>query len=346
MARLASQSKGGYYPTPPRQMALAVSRLQVDEGSTVNLLDPCAGTGLALRQMADYLKQLGTSPVTYGNELENDRADEAKKHLDHVLKGGYEVMRMTSKSVSCMYLNPVYDLRNNQRVEKIFLRDLTEPEKYLQDGGLFMFCIPQHVLKDCANLLAARFEQIRVYRFTDDDYPVFKQVMLYGYRRKGRGGPDTIDTRKWLESLGESGPEALPPLDEPDGISYLVPAAQKEVTLFRGSYFDPGEIARDVDNSSAWEAVENLLLPTSARRNCQLEGPFILPPKEMLIAIAIVSGAAGGNMGGDHLLVGMTKKVVDTTREEQENGHSEITIERHVTISRVFVPGKGVFTLE
>lgn len=50
MARIASQAKGGYYPTPPKQMSLALERIRVDEGSTVNLLDPAAGTGLALKR--------------------------------------------------------------------------------------------------------------------------------------------------------------------------------------------------------------------------------------------------------------------------------------------------------
>lgn len=344
MARLASEAKGGFYPTPPEEMALAINRLKVDEGSTVNLLDPCVGTGYALRQMADHLLILGGVPVTYGNELEDTRADEAKKIIDHVLKGGYEVMRMTNKSVSCMYLNPPYD-QKFERTEKTFLRDLTEPDKYLQDGGLFMFCIPQHVLKDCASLLAARFERIRAYRFTDKNYPAFKQVMLYGYRRKVRGGPDTLDTRKWLESLGESGPEALPALDEPDGEMYLVKRAQKPVSIFRGSYFDPLEVAGDIDNSPAWSAVEDLLLPPGVRKDCKLEGRFILPPNEMMLAVAIVSGAAGGNMGGNHLLVGITKKVADTVVEEQDNGHKEITTERHVTVCRVFTQ-QGISTLE
>jgi hypothetical protein len=345
MARYASQAKGGYFPTPPAEMALALKRLQVEDGSTVNLLDPCAGEGLALKQMADHVRQLGARPVTYGNELEDTRADKAKKHLDHVLKGGYEVMRMTNKSVSCMYLNPPYDWRNGVRLEKIFLRDLTAPDKYLQDGGLLIFCIPQETLKDCANLLATRFEQLQVYRFTDENYLAYRQVMVFGYRRTGRGGPETIEARKKLEDLAVGGPGALPVLDEPDGIKYLVPPAAKEVTLFRGSYHDPKEIALDVDNSPAWETFEDLLMPPTARRDCRLEAPFILPPKEMMIAVAIVSGAAGGNMGGDHLLVGMTKKVQDRSVEELENGHKEISIERHVTISRVFSP-KGVFTLE
>lgn len=345
MARYASQAKGGYFPTPPREMALLLKRLQVEDGSTVNLLDPCAGEGLALKQMADHIKQLGAKSVTYGNELEDTRADIAKKHLDHVLKGGYEVMRMTTKAVSCMYLNPPYDWRNGTRMEKIFLRDLTAPEKYLQDGGLLVFCIPQEILKDCANLLATRFEQLKVYRFTDDNYSSYRQVMVLGYRRTGRGGPETLETRKWLEEKAARGPGAFPRLDEPDEIKYLVPPAAKEVTLFRGSYHDPREIAHDVDNSPAWETFENLLMPPTARRDCKLEAPFILPPKEMMIAVAIVSGAAGGNMGGDHLLVGMTKKVTDQDVETLENGHKEISVERHVTVSRVFSP-KGVFTLE
>ena len=345
MARLASESKGGYYPTPSEEMALATAHLRVEEGSTVNLLDPCAGTGTALRQMAEYLRNMGAVTITYGNELENSRADEAKQVLDNVIKGGYEVMRMTHKSISCMYLNPPYDEKFGERTEKTFLRELTEPGKYLQDKGLLMFCIPQRVLKNCASLLAGRFEKIRVYRFTDNNYPVFKQVMVYGYRRRGKAGPESLDTRRWLESLGESGPEVLPPLNESDGHFYWIPPSQKKVMLFRGNYLDPLEVARDIDSSPAWSQVEDMILPRNVRNDCKLQGRFILPPKAMMLAVAIVSGAAGGNMGGDHLLVGITKKAADSVVEEVENGHKEITTERHVTVCRVFNQ-QGVYTLE
>lgn len=347
MARLASEAKGGYFPTPPEEMALAVARIKVKGGSTVNLLDPVAGTGVALKQMADHISFLGALPVTYGVELENSRADEAKENLDYVLKGGYEEMRMTHKSVSCMYLNPPYDERFGMRTENIFFRNLTEPDKYLQDRGLLMFCIPQAVLKDCSYLLAGRLEDIRVYRFTDKNYPAFKQVMVYGYRRKVKAGPESQEIRKWLQKLGESGPEALPALDEPDGYYYQIPPADKKVALFRGSYFDPAEVARDIDSSPAWSSIEDLLLPPNVRHDTKLQGRFILPPKEMMLAVAIVSGAAGGNMGGDHLLVGITKKVANTTFEEYEDGRGrkEITTERHVTVCRVFTP-QGVHILE
>lgn len=84
MARLASQAKGGYYPTPPDEMALVCRRLVVKPGAKVNLFDPCAGAGAALKQMADDLAAKGAEVTSYGVELEPTRAEEAGKILDHV----------------------------------------------------------------------------------------------------------------------------------------------------------------------------------------------------------------------------------------------------------------------
>lgn len=352
MARIASQSKAGYYPTPIGQMELVLNRIEVEEGSKVNLLDPCAGTGEAQRQMADYLKtNYNANPVTYGVELEETRAKQAVTRLDHVLHGGYQVMRMTKGSVSCIYLNPPYDADSNgQRYEKTFFADLTMPDRYLQEKGLVIFCIPQYILPDVANLAAGRLEDIRVYRFTDDCYPVFKQVVLLGYRRKGRGGPETLEVKKWLEEIGQGGPGAIPTLDTPDGIKYKIPPADKEVALFRGSIYDPKEIAYDVDTSKIWDRVDNMLLPSTVRNKVTLK-PFTKPLSMMHTADVIVSRAVNGNMGGSHLLVGLTKKVVDKKVEEIEGnedtkpGQKITELERHVTICRIFSP-QGVFTLE
>lgn len=46
MARIASQSKGGYYPTPIEELHLLCKYLQgvlENDESIINLLDPCCG---------------------------------------------------------------------------------------------------------------------------------------------------------------------------------------------------------------------------------------------------------------------------------------------------------------
>lgn len=341
MARLASQAKGGYYPTPPAEMALICARLRAPAGEEVNLLDPCCGEGLALRQMADALAGQGAAPHTFGVELEQTRADKARGCLDRVLAGGYEWLRASNEVFSALWLNPPFDEDpERERTEVRFLLDLTAPGKYLQPGGLLMYCVPRQSLTPAANYLAIRFRGIKVYRFTDANYPTFHQVVVFGYRDRV-GGEEASAARDYLTAAGE-GRVQLPSLDEDDGITFLVPGANGPVNIFRSAILLPEEILTDVEASPAWEAFEGLICPSAQKHRAVLKRP-ILPLKLAHLALAIAAGAVDGHMGG-HLLEGVTRKVTDTYEETTDSGTVIRETERHVTRIRVFCKD-GVFEL-
>jgi len=107
MARIASEQKGGFYPTPPAQVDLIAKRLRAEKGEKLNLFDPCAGDGAALLGFAKTLRKQGAEVVTYGVELEKERAEKAKAKIDHVICAPYEDTRVTPHSMSYMWLNPV-----------------------------------------------------------------------------------------------------------------------------------------------------------------------------------------------------------------------------------------------
>src|SRR5690606_454473 len=200
MARLESESKGGFYPTPPEEMEHILKFLEVDtsdiaEGQYITLLDPCCGEGDALRQMADYVGSFATV-TSYGIELEPTRSELASTKLDCVLNCGYEETRISHEAFSVTYLNPPFGMRGNgSRLEEIFLNDLTKD--YLGEASLLILNIPQYVLKNVAKTLAHRFENIRVFRFTDENgnYERFRQVIVFGERL--RKGLLTSDERKY-----------------------------------------------------------------------------------------------------------------------------------------------------
>lgn len=347
MARLASQSKGGYYPTPPEELDLLLKNFIKSSGPNCTVLDPCAGEGDALKQIGDYLTNLGSNVETYGTELEKSRAEIAKAKATKVLTTGYEWLRASNNAFSLLYLNPPYDYssQNKERMETTFFRNLTLPDRYVQPGALVILCIPKGTLKDLANLLAIRLEKIQVVRFTDKNYSNFSQVFVLGYRRNGRPTEPTMDTRKWLENLAEMNPKSLPTVENTEGIvTYSVPVNQNAVSQFRGSVFDPEEIANDIDSSGLFEDVMELFLPMNTK-NAELKNP-LLPLKPTHYAVAIAAGAVGGNMG-NHIIVGNTKKVTDTKKEaDEDKGGEKITeIQRFVTKIRAFTP-QGVYDLE
>ncbi len=345
MARQESKAKGGFYPTPDDEMNLVCQKFSIDLATRAFLIDPCAGNGSALKMLSDHLKRKGGLPETYGIELEETRAQEAKEVLDHAVKCDYNQARTSTKAFSVLWLNPPYDHHDGDRVEVTFLRDLTDPVSgKLMVGGVLGYCIPQKVLKDAAPILAARFDHLSVFRFTDKSYPTFKQVVVFGIRRGTvNRGKEAKKVRTWLKFLGEQGPDAVKSLDTPTA-PYNVPPAPDKKIIFKGSLTDIKEIADSLEDSPVWDEINYLLLPY---KKAAIMQPPVLPLKPTHDAIAISAGVIGGNMGS-HLLTGRSKKVSDKEfipPDEKGKGEKIIEKERYITTVRVFSP-TGVYDLE
>ena len=76
MSRPEAVAKAGYYPTPPsvvERVAALIRPTHPTNRQAVRLLDPCCGTGAALRQLANAV-----GGETYGMEIARDRWQEAE----------------------------------------------------------------------------------------------------------------------------------------------------------------------------------------------------------------------------------------------------------------------------
>ena len=353
MARLESEGKGGYYPTPPEEMELIVKGLKAYKGESITLLDPCAGEGDALQLMAKRLEEAyGCHTTTYGIELEKSRAKRAEQKLDHVLDCGYEETRMSHESFSAMYLNPPFAQLKGKRLEEIFLKDLTGD--YLPAGGTLIMNIPQYVIRDVASTLASRFIDIRVFRFTDQNgnYDRYKQVIIYAKRRQ-KGLRSTQERlyreriEKELVNFSFLGKDALTPLNKIEGISvsYSIEKAPKAVELFQSMKVEPTEVIASQISSGHFDKVMQKMSSleiTSTTRNIRPA----LPLKYTHIAAAISAGALPEGMGS-HMLVGVTKRIQEEKKAiNPKNGkEQEITTFKPKSIVRVFSK-QGIFNLK
>lgn len=350
MARLESQAKAGFYPTPPEEMEYILKRLRVTEGETITLLDPCCGEGLALKQWQNDMLQKGARATSYGIEIEKSRAEKARKILDHLEACGYEEMRITHGSISAIYLNPPFMYMNNERMELTFLRDITAD--YLQEGGILIFNLPQYVLEDTARLLASRFKDIKVYRFTDKNYEAYSQVIVYGIRR--RKGLKTreermeqMNTEDYLYNLSYTSKDKIPTLDTPDWdkVYYTIPRNKKEVTLFQSMRVDKEDIIRSLNDSSNdfFNKVEGKL---GVKKRMEKELQVAMPLKITHIATAIASGKLPEQMG-DHMLVGTSKQVSSSEKRynDKTEKEEEVTTISTQSLVRVFSE-EGIFDLK
>ena len=124
--RLAAQAKMGYYPTPEDVTPIIAKYLKRKREGLIRILDPCAGTGTALKQIGDSLKA-----ETYGIEVDLDRGNQAKEILTKCLVTDYQNTRISHGAFSLLWLNPPYDwaarnsdIEKSERYERTFLAGL------------------------------------------------------------------------------------------------------------------------------------------------------------------------------------------------------------------------------
>ena len=178
MARLASQAKAGFYPTPDSVCELIKSKLSFEKDARA--LDPCCGKGKTLSRLAS------PDTITYGVELDHQRAREAKTRLFKAVWGdSLTEARVSSNAFGLLYLNPPYDSaihpdgKEDKRLEHQFLRSYS---RTLQVGGILVLVIPYYVLKACAKTLARNFKMM-IIGFPDDEFQAFKQCVVFGEKR-------------------------------------------------------------------------------------------------------------------------------------------------------------------
>ena len=326
MARIASESKGGFYATPLDEMALVLKSLIVEPSLAENsdprdffIYDPCCGQGVALSMLHKEMQRKGAKSVfAYGAELEEGRAQLARDELDFVLHDGYQNVRTEAK-FSLLWLNPPYQDSFNERTELTFLRALTSAKTgVLMKGGILLFCIPQYVLVSTAGVLSARFSDLQVFRFTDENYDVFKQVVVVG-----RYGKMTQSEQKRmyksLIAIGEGEKDILPTLE--DMTEFVIPPCdQVGVPMFRAGVLDIQELSRDMATSPLLNDITKRVVAVGG--SVVMKRP-LLPLKPAHMGVAIAAGAVGGNMGS-HIITGVTKQRIDVEAIiDEDTGHKK-----------------------
>ena len=126
--RLAAQMRGGYYPAHPRAVAHAATFLRPPQRQPFSILDPCAGEGSAIRQLAELL---GCPPaLTFAIELDESRATTLLAALpDSPVRApaSFFGCHASRGRFSFMWLNPPFDTSyGGHRVETQFLHTATD----------------------------------------------------------------------------------------------------------------------------------------------------------------------------------------------------------------------------
>ncbi|GMU39391.1 MAG: hypothetical protein AMXMBFR23_02570 [Chloroflexota bacterium] len=303
VTRLTATANAQYFPSPPEVVARVAAMIRpASHGGrvAVRLLDPCAGTGAALRQLADAV-----GGETYGVELESDRYEEAATLLDHALPGSALSARIEEGAFSCLFLNPPYDEdMEAKRLEHTFL---TATTKYLRPGGLLVYIVPQRRLANSARYLAGHYRNLACWRFPDGLFERFGQVVVLGTRREEVAADTSLRTTVEAWATGRL---AELPVAGDAGQQRTLPVLPAGEVLFTSFAFDPAEAAAEARRTGLWThaALMERLWPPEERRVRPL-----MPLRRGHLAVMIAAGFLDNillDSGGRRLLVkGRTYKV-------------------------------------
>lgn len=317
IGRLMNNVKMGYYPTDLAHVKMMKNALKFPENK-VNIFDPCCGCGLALEALA-----LGTDSVTYGTEIDEARGKEAETRLDRVGFGSFFHSRISSEAFHVLFLNPPYlnvigEGGVKARSEKRFL---VESIHHLMPGGVIMYIVPYYRLTyDICRVLCDNFGDISVYRFLDSEFSKFKQIVVFGIKKKKEDGSDEAEKLSQFAML----PERISMIDTLGTEIYSVPEVEKNVEVFKGANFNLGELQRQLAKSKSI----NMFFEKS--KIDAIEKRPLLPLNIGQVGLIGGSGLINGYVDCDtpHVIKGRVIKEVKRRENEEEGTLTETRVNR------------------
>ena len=324
MARLGSQAKAGFYPTPDTVCELLKAKISFVDGA--RLLDPCCGMGNTLSRLAAGAPNL----TTYGIELDHQRAHAARSRLTKVLWGdALTEMQVSPNAFGLLYLNPPYDDGvsdgvKSQRLEVQFLRRYLGT---LQQGGYLVLVIPYYILKHCAKPLA-RYFKVQVVGFPEEEFQTFRQCIVFGRKKLLVPKEEAEQTQAHLEELAGMEPDVF--MDEVETlesiapVSITVPAPVKPLTTFRAKNIDPLEAIPLVRKAGI---LKNVLAELTPRKNNEIRP--LTPLENGHLALMLAGGYMNGAIEKDGRqlvikgVVHKSEKVINV--RENDSGEGAIT---------------------
>lgn len=309
MARLGSIAIGGYYPTPSHLIPRISPLLSpyCGEGS-ISFLDPCAGKGEAVLSLIKALDK-GKDSSLYACEMETTRFEELKKACEEVnyrlaknLVGGdaFQVSFRPTGGVSILFLNPPYDTdRVYGRLEHKFL---TRFSSALMDDGILLFLVPFYALKTSAEFIGTEYTNVHCFKFPNEDFETFKQVVLYARKTETRLSPDqTIVNQVEAWAKDASGLPELPhiasfPIGEIPSLDRYT--SELEEWVFRP--VDMLSLAKKIrpwvtSKNGAYTPVRGVLPEIPIQELLLRKYPVATPPRPAHIAAGVAAGIFNGS---------------------------------------------------
>lgn len=311
MARLASQEKMGYYETPQKVVKQIKTAFEFEPHT--RFFDPCCADGKALHSLTDAIE----GAETLGVELEKSRYEKASSVLSNVIwADALTEIRYSSKMVDLLFLNPPYDVGyRGKRLEYEFLRAY---HSSLVLNGVLIFIIPHRTLWHVKTFLSQYYGNLEVYRFPDDEFERFKQIVIIGRRKYLTSKQIEKNTTRLtaISNLNIEGdiktlPTTANITDTFNRRKIQVNKKSKNTYLFKGTHIEPKEL---MPLTSSLKDIFGKHIKVPDFKCMQPIMPLKKGHLAMLLAAGLINGEIKHN--GHNLVVKGTVTVTEEARDE------------------------------
>jgi hypothetical protein len=325
--RLMGQAQLGFYAAQPVAVAAICKHLALkpkpepaepEEGAEpppkpvegdeldrpYSIIDPCAGEGAALRQIAEHL---GIEPRdTYAVELDAGRAELVRQAIPRGRLLGpcsFFGTRISANSFGLAYVNPPFDdqLGGGGRDEQRFAERAT---RLLKPGGILALVLPYRAIKNNRSFqvfLDGHYDEAALMEFPAEARP-YNEVVYFGKRRRVEATDSAY--RGYLGSLGMAWTDRLELVAGCEGYVWDVPWSKPPMTF----------------KKSALTEVELIAYLAASPLNRHLGPPprrdVLRPPADLSIghvALMLASGMLNGTIRPPaeppHVVRGTARKV-------------------------------------
>lgn len=347
MSQIGNKIKAGFFATPPRQGEYLRDVLTFEQDTSV--LDPTCGEGLILKQLTEAREERSFTVKTYGVELDKTRAKLASTVLDKVVQAPIESMVISNDALGMVYLNPPYDNtmlgHGDEKTERKEYTELVRGTRYLTTGGVLMYVIPSYRYADkkIARFLSSYFEDIAITRFTDEDYPDFRQCIFIGKKRKSDNKELNEKLYNFLlqmddESYVEINVMQLDKLKPHK--TWVVKGTKTDINTFYSRMENKSEFIDLIQSNKGFHAFIERTKP----KQLELGGQPLINVAQGQMALLLASGAVNGIIGeGNTLHAVQGMEIVSHEVIEEKTEHSIITkkrTKRSVSVKAILPNGK------
>ena len=289
---------------------------------------------------AKFFKQEGDT--LYGQE--ERYITQARENLNRIAKGPLKGSTISNNFFDALFLVPKIGYAEQKDhlgvVKEPYERiEIKNTIKYLRPGGLFLITIPYtRLLPTLAMYLSKNLSNVHIVRVPNGDH--LKRITIIGTKNAN----NTVSDKELYERLRfiDYDNDTISIHDLQQGI-YSLPTEELTLEFFRGSQLD----VADVLNACADNMIDNFMAAQTDPLVVKDQAP-LLPFNIGQVGLVLTSGCLDGVIeemeGINHVIKGMTTKVITTNREDIDDNKMRCTetINNQVKINIFTADGKYI----